>query len=37
MKNKNLLMGVLGLALSLAVIYGGVYVAGKAWKSSQKK
>jgi hypothetical protein len=36
MKKPNLVMGVLGLALSLAVIYGTVYIAGKAWKKSQK-
>lgn len=36
MKKQNLLMGVVGLALSLGIIYGTIYVAGKAWKSSQK-
>ncbi len=36
MKNKGFLAGALGLALSLAVIYGIAYVAGKGWKKSQK-
>ena len=36
MKKSNLLMGVLGLALSFAVVYGYVYVAGKSWKKSQQ-
>jgi hypothetical protein len=36
MKNKGILAGAIGLALSLAVIYGMVYVAGKGWKKSQQ-
>jgi hypothetical protein len=36
MKNKGFLAGALGLALSLAVIYGTVWVAGKGWKKSQE-
>ena len=35
MKKPNLVMGVLGLALSLAVVYGYAYVIGKGWKKSQ--
>ena len=30
----NLPMALLGIALSLGVIYVSVYVAGKAWKKS---
>lgn len=37
MKKPTLLTGILGLAISFAVIYGGVYIAGKAWKESQVK
>lgn len=33
---KGLLTNVLGVALSLAVLYGLVYVAGKGWKKSQQ-
>lgn len=36
MKSQNLVGAVLGLALSLAVVYGFVWVAGKGWKKSQK-
>jgi hypothetical protein len=36
MKNKGFLAGALGLVLSLAVIYGTVWVAGKGWKKSQQ-
>lgn len=36
MKKPKLLMGVLGFALSLALVYGTVYVAGKGWKKSQE-
>jgi hypothetical protein len=36
MKNKGFLAGAIGLALSLAVIYGMVWVAGKGWKKSQQ-
>jgi hypothetical protein len=37
MNKSNLLMGVLGVALSLGLIYATIYVGGKAWKSSQNK
>jgi len=36
MKKPNLVMAVVGLALSLAVVYGYIYVAGKGWKKSQE-
>jgi hypothetical protein len=36
MKKPNLVMGVVGLVLSLAVVYGYIYVAGKGWKKSQE-
>ena len=29
-------MGVLGLVITLGVVYGYTYVIGKSWKSSQK-
>lgn len=37
MKKQSLLMGALGLALSLALLYGTVYVVGKGWQKSQEK
>ncbi len=36
MKNKNLLMGLVGVAMSVAIIYAYAYVAGKGWKKSQE-
>ena len=36
MKKQNLVGAVLGLALSLAVVYGFVWVAGKGWKKAQE-
>jgi hypothetical protein len=36
MKTPNLINGIIGLAVSFAVIYGYAYVAGKAWKKSQQ-
>jgi hypothetical protein len=36
MKTQNLVGSVLGLALSLAVIYGIVWTAGKGWKKAQE-
>jgi hypothetical protein len=36
MEKKNLLGTVVGVAVSLAVLFGVIYVGGKAWKSSQK-
>jgi len=36
MKKPNLIMGIVGLALSLGLIYGYVYIAGKSWKKSQE-
>ena len=36
MKNKNLITGVVGLAIGLVAVYVYVYVAGKGWQKSQK-
>ena len=36
MEKKNLLGGALGIAISLGVLFGTVWVIGKAWHSSQK-
>lgn len=36
MKKQNLVVSVLGLALSFAVVYGYAYVVGKGWKKSQE-
>jgi hypothetical protein len=36
MKKQNIVGAVLGLALSLAVVYGFVWVAGKGWRKSQQ-
>ncbi len=36
MKNNNILLGAVGLALSLGAIYVYAYTAGKGWKASQK-
>ena len=36
MKQSNILMGALGLVISLGVVYGYTYVIGKSWKASQK-
>lgn len=36
MEKKNLIGGALGIAVSLAVLFGTVWVIGKAWHSSQK-
>ena len=36
MKKQNILMGVLGLVISLGLVYGYTYVIGKSWKASQK-
>jgi hypothetical protein len=37
MEKKSLIGGAIGIAISLAVLFGTVYVIGKAWQSSQKK
>lgn len=37
MEKKGLLTGALGLALSLAVLFGTVFVVSKAWKRGQQK
>jgi hypothetical protein len=37
MEKKNLLTGAFGLALSLAVLFGTVFVVSKAWKRGQQK
>ena len=36
MKTPNLAGAVIGLAVSFAVIYGLVWVAGKGWRKSQE-
>lgn len=36
MKKPNLVAVVLGLAFSVAVIYGYVWIIGKGWKKSQE-
>jgi len=36
MEKKGLLGSTLGIAISLAVLFGTVYVIGKAWQKSQK-
>ena len=36
MKKANIIIGVVGLVISLGVIYGYTYVIGKSWKASQK-
>ena len=35
MKKQNILLGLLGLVVSLGVVYGYTYVIGKSWKASQ--
>jgi hypothetical protein len=37
MKKPNLVMGIVGLALSLGVVYAYAYIVGKGWKKSQEK
>lgn len=34
MKNRNLVTGLIAVALTAGAIYAYVYVAGKAWKKS---
>jgi predicted negative regulator of RcsB-dependent stress response len=36
MKKPNILTLVVGLVISIGVVYGYTYVIGKSWKSSQK-
>jgi hypothetical protein len=36
MKKSNIIMGVVGLVVSLGVVYGYTYIIGKSWKASQK-
>jgi hypothetical protein len=36
MKKSNIIMGVVGLVISLGVVYGYTYIIGKSWKASQK-
>lgn len=36
MKKSNIIFGVVGLVISLGVIYGYTYVIGKSWRASQK-
>jgi len=35
-ENKNLVSSAVGVALSLLVLYGTVWVIGKAWSNSKK-
>jgi hypothetical protein len=37
MEKKNLLTTVLGIAISVGVLYGLVYVGSKAWAKGQEK
>jgi hypothetical protein len=37
MEKKGLLSGAIGLVLSVAVLFGTVWVISKAWKSGQEK
>ena len=37
MKKPNLVIGIVGLALSLGVVYAYAYIVGKGWKKSQEK
>lgn len=37
MEKKGLLSGALGLALSVAVLFGTVWVISKAWSKGQQK
>ena len=37
MEKKGLISGALGLALSVAVLFGTVWVVSKAWKKGQDK
>lgn len=36
MKKQSIIVGVIGLVISIGVIYGYTYVIGKSWKASQK-
>jgi hypothetical protein len=36
MKKQNIIIGLVGLVISLGVVYGYTYVIGKSWKASQK-
>ena len=36
MKKQNILFAVVGLVISIGVVYGYTYVIGKSWKASQK-
>lgn len=36
MKKQNIVLGLVGIVVSLGVIYGYTYVIGKSWKASQK-
>lgn len=37
MEKKGLIGGAIGIAISLGVLFGTVWVIGKAWQTSQKK
>lgn len=36
MKKQNIILGLVGLAISLGAVYVYAYTAGKGWKQSQK-
>lgn len=36
MKKPNLVMGLVGIVVSLGVVYAYAYVVGKGWKKSQQ-
>lgn len=37
MEKKGFISGALGLAISVAVLFGTVWVVSKAWKTGQEK
>ena len=37
MKRPKIVMGLVGLALSLGVVYAYAFIVGKGWKKSQEK
>jgi hypothetical protein len=37
MKKPNLVIGLVGVVLSLGMVYAYAYIVGKGWKKSQEK
>jgi hypothetical protein len=37
MKKTNIVMGLVGVVLSLGMVYAYAYIVGKGWKKSQEK